>query len=390
MKKLYLFIIPLICLSEVSYGQDDLSALVNSHKPGKSRFLLRGYAHAGLEYHDEDEEFSFVGGAFNPLFIYRQSDRLLFEAELETEFEDGEFEIGLEYANISYILSDQLTFRIGKLFVPFGIFTQNIHPAWINKFPNFPLGYGHDGVLPGTDFGAELRGAAYAGNIKYNYSLYAFNGPQLDIGEEHEDDIGRLAYGRVEDNNNNKAIGGRLGIFPFSNSSLELGFSGMIAKAGPRETEFDDVSTNLFAIDFNYVKSISALKSVVDFKAQANFINVDDADYEDPEDPTGSTTFTFDNQSRAYFIQGAIRPSFVSSKFFQNLELAVRYSDMETPEGALWETDEDQWDIGLNYWLDWRTVFKFTFRKGGAGEEESEEEHEGLGNAFFVHWAIGF
>lgn len=363
---------------------------VESLKPGKSRFLLRGYAHAGLEYHDADDELSFVGGSFNPIFIYRQSDRLLFEGELEMGYDGDAFDIGLEYANISYILGKTLTLRLGKIFVPFGIFTERLHPAWINKFPNFPIGYGHDGVLPGTDLGVELRGAAYAGNLKYNYSIYVINGPQLDIGEEHEDDIGKLIYGNIADNNNNKAIGGRIGIFPFSNSSLELGFSTQFAKVGAKDSEFEDIMSNFYALDLTYIKSIPGIKSVIDIKAQTNFINVDRAQYPDPEDPLGVETFTFNNKSEAFFVQGSIRPSFVASKFIQNLELAVRYSDLKTPEGALWHADADQLDIGLNYWLDWRTVFKVTYRNGGQGDEESEEEHAASGNAFFVHWAIGF
>lgn len=363
---------------------------VESLKPGKSRFLLRGYAHAGLEYHDEDDELTFVGGAFNPLFIYQQSDRLLFEAEVEMMFEENEFEIGLEYANISYILSETLVIRAGKIFVPFGIFTERLHPAWINKFPNFPLGYGHDGILPGTDLGIELRGAAHAGNLKYNYSIYVINGPQLDEGAEHEDDIGKLIYGNIRDNNKSKAIGGRIGVFPFSNSSLELGFSAQFAKVGSDDSEFNDIGANLYAFDLSYIKAIPAIKSVIDIKAQTNFVNVDDADYPDPEDPTGVETFTFSNKSETFFIQGSIRPSFVSNSFFQNLELAMRYSDIQTPENAHWHTEEDQLDIGLNYWLDWRTVLKFTFRKSGQGVDESEEEHKESGNAFFVHWAIGF
>nr|WKN38623.1 hypothetical protein K4G66_07895 [Tunicatimonas sp. TK19036] len=374
--------------ADLSSQVESLRQEVDSYRPGKSRFLLRGYAHAGIEYHEADDELSFVGGAFNPLFIYRQSDRLIFEGELEFGFEDGELEIGLEYANISYLLTDRLTVRLGKLFVPFGIFTQNLHPAWINKFPNFPLGYGHDGVLPGTDLGIELRGGAYLGNLKYNYSFYTINGPQLDVGEDHEDDIGKLIYDRVDDNNKNKAVGGRIGIFPFHDSSLELGFSGLFGKVGGDEGDFNDVRANFFALDLNYVKSIPALKSVVDFKVQANFIHVDRATYENSEDP--AETFSFNNESNAYFVQGSIRPSFVSNNFIRNLELAVRYSDMETPEGALWGNSADQWDIGLNYWLDWRTVFKVTFRKGGEGAEESEEKHESFGNAFFFHWAIGF
>jgi len=42
------------------------------------------------------------------------------------------------------------------------------------------------------------------------------------------------------DNNNDKAFGGRLGIFPFTNSSLELGFSGYSAKVGGKNTPYED------------------------------------------------------------------------------------------------------------------------------------------------------
>ena len=66
---------------EVTYGQSEdeeiksLNEKINYLMPGKSRFLLRGYAHSGLEY-VPDEQLTFVGGAFNPLFIYKQSDKL--------------------------------------------------------------------------------------------------------------------------------------------------------------------------------------------------------------------------------------------------------------------------------------------------------------------------
>ncbi len=368
---------------------NQLKEEVKSLKPGNSKFSLRGYAHAGLEYDDNDDNLSFVGGSFNPLFIYRQSDRLIFESEVQFKFEDNEFEIELEYANISYILTKTLTIRVGMFYTPFGIFTARLHPAWINKFPNFPLGYGHGGISPGSDLGVDLRGSAYAGNLKYNYSVYFVNGPQLDDGEEHGEDIGSLVYGRTKDNNKNKAIGGRIGIFPFTDSSLELGFSAQFSKVGAQDSEYENIGSNLYAFDLSYIKGFPAIKSVIDIKAQANFINVDQADYPDPEDPTGGETFTFNNESTAYFVQGAIRPSFVASNFFRNVELAVRYSDMRTPKNAPWHSDVNQLDIGLNYWLDWRTVFKLTYRRGGQGAEESEQDHEGFGDAIFVHWAIG-
>ncbi len=374
---------------------EDLMQKTDYVKPGKSRFLLRGYAHAGLE--SSDEELSFVGGNFNPILIYQQSDRLLFEGELEMGFDGDEFEVGLEYANMSYILSPYTTVRLGKIFVPFGIFTERMHPAWINRFPTAPLGYGHDGNLPGTDIGAELRGGI-AGPFKFNYSLYLINGPSLNDGLEHEDDAGKLEYGKIVDINKNKAIGGRIGVFPFSNSMLELGVSGQIGKIAEKETTYEDVAARLFAADLSFTKNLSFMSSVVDVKAQANWINIDDANYAHAEDTTGLETYTFDNKSKAYFAQVSLRPALVNNKVIRNLEIAARYSAFKGPEGALWETDQSQWAVTLNYWLDWRTVFKLTYQNnilnvedGHIEPDPDEHDEEPFGGSMILfHWAIGF
>lgn len=362
-------------------------AVVNDWKPGKSRFLLRGYAHSGLEI--TDDEFTFVGGSFNPLLIFRQSDRLLFEGELEIELEDGETHIGLEYANMSYLLTDALTLRAGKFLLPFGTFVPNLHPAWINKFPSRPLGAGHDGILPGADIGVELRGASYLGSVKTNYSIYAINGPQLNDGSVEAEEGGVLHYDISPDNNKSKAVGGRIGFFPMSNSALEIGISGMYGKSGDKDTPHEDVAATLYAVDMSYVRNLSGISSVLDIKAQYTATNVEDAEYPEPDEP--GETHTFDNSSTTWFAQLSLRPAFVENSFFQNLEVAGRFSQIKTPEGAPWEVDQDQWEIGLNYWLDWRTLFKFSYRtiSGKAGGHGGEEE-EGGGNTFFIHWAIGF
>ena len=354
--------------------------------PGNSKFLLRGYAHSGLEY-VPDTQLTFVGGSFNPIFIYRQSDRLLFESELEAEFGEEGFEIGLEYADISYRISKTLTVRLGKFIVPFGIFTERLHPAWINKFPNKPLGFGHEeGALPGADIGIEIRGGAYMGNMKYNYSFYVVNGPQLNTGEEHPDDIGRLEYGQFPDNNFSKTFGTRIGILPFANSSLEIGFSAKVGKVGARESEYQDIGSQIYAIDFTYVKTLNFMSSMLDLRGQASWVNVDDATYVSPEDPNETVSFT--NKSTTFFGQISIRPAFVDTKFIQNLEFAARYSNLDTPVGSPWEMSTNRWDYSLNYWLDWRTVIKFSYQNQSGGI--TEEGEAAPRDAFFIHWAIGF
>ena len=378
---------------EIQKLKQEIEQLKNesdTYKPGKSKFLLRGYAHSGLQI--TDEEFSFVGGSFNPLFIYKQSDRLLFESEWELELAGGEVELAVEYANMSYLLSKNLTFRAGKILVPFGIYVPNLHPAWINKFPTGPLGAGHDGIIPSNDIGLELRGGSYLGNLKINYSVYAVNGSQLNDGEEEVEEAGILHHAIFPDNNKGKTIGGRLGLFPFSDSSLEFGISGMYGKVGAKDTDMKDVAALHYALDISYVKTLSSMSSVLDMKGQYSGVNVDDANYPFHENP--DDLITFDNNSSTWFAQLSLRPALVENNFVRRLEFAGRYSALKTPEGSEWETDQTQVDLGINYWIDWRTLFKVSYRISNSKEDGTTEEPDGHGgapgNAFFVHWAIGF
>lgn len=384
-----LLILPFVN-GQTSTDDNTTTSIANYLKPGKSKFMLRGYYHTGFENitTGNEEESIFNPGNIAPILMYKQSDRLFFEAEFEGEFEDGNFELGLEYANVSYVLNDYAIVRAGKFLLPFGTFMEKLHPAWINRLSTVPLGYGHDGILPTSEIGVELRGAFYTGSIKLNYQLYAINGPQLKVGGDEPEEAGMLDFGGVEDNNLDKALGGRLGIFPFSNSSLELGVSMLSGAVGSNETEYEDVRTNMYALDLSFVRNVNFLKSMVDIKGQYNLVQTDDANYDDPEGAPGDR-YTYDNESSAYYGQLSIRPSMSGSDFLRKLELVGRYSALESPEGALWEQNPTQTAVGLNYWFDWRTVLKIGYQTtDGIGEHDSDETI--TSDLIYVHWAIGF
>ena len=387
----------LCIISVLSYAQDQNSEsesatkkIADYLKPGKSKFMLRGYYHTGFNSTQtgDEEELGFNPGTIAPILMYKQSDRLFFEAELEGSFEGNEFEWGLEYANVSYVLNDFMIVRAGKILLPFGTFMEKLHPAWINRLSTTPLGYGHDGILPTTDVGVEVRGAFYTGSIKLNYQLYAINGPQLKVGGDEPDEAGMLSFGTNEDNNLNKTFGGRLGVFPFSNSSLEIGFSALSGSVGSQETVYENVSTNMYAVDLSYVRNVSFLKSLVDIKGQYNLSKTDNANYDDPEGAPGDQ-YTYNNESSTYYGQLSIRPSMSGNNFLRKLELVGRYSALETPEGALWEQNQTQTAIGLNYWFDWRTVLKIGYQTTDGLEEHGADETISS-DLIYVHWALGF
>ncbi|NOZ48091.1 MAG: hypothetical protein GXO79_15140 [Chlorobi bacterium] len=359
----------------------------------KTQFMIRGYGHAGFEYTSVNgkNQSSYVGSTFAPIFLFKHSDRLLFESELEFELENNQVNVGFEYADMSYILNNYMTIRMGKFLLPFGTFVERLHPAWINRLSNMPLGFGHDGIAPSSGIGVELRGGFAVGGSKLNYSVYTTNGPVLKDGSNEPEEAGMLLFENFEDNNNNKAIGGRIGYLPFSNSSVEIGFSVYSGKVGnTNDSLYGNTGANLMAGDFTFVKQVSPLYGIIDIKAQYNLSLVDKADYFELEPgETIPTQYTFENKSDAYFAQLSYRPTMAGSNIIKNFEIIGRYSVINTPEGSLWEQQASQISYGLNYWLSWRTVFKLSYQT-----TNSEGGHDSPGttktNAIFLHWALGF
>ena len=218
-----------IGIANISYGQTynryEVDSIVSKqYKPSKTQFMVRGYGHTGFDSMNTNgrKESSYVGSAFAPIFLFKHSDRLMFEAELEFVLGGNELEVGLEYANVMYVLNKSMTVRAGKFLLPFGTFMERLHPAWINKLPTKPLGFGHDGIAPSSGIGLELRGAFNLGKSTLNYSVYTTNGARLKDGSIEPEEAGMLLFQNYTDNNTSKAFGGRLGLLPFADSSTDF------------------------------------------------------------------------------------------------------------------------------------------------------------------------
>lgn len=395
MKKLFILTM-IVGIGHISYGQTyndfetDSTSTSQPFTPSKTQFMIRGYGHTGLNFMNAEgeKESSYVGSAFAPIFLFKHSDRLMFEAELEFVLENNELEVGLEYADVMYVLNKNMTVRAGKFLLPFGTFMERLHPAWINRLPTRPLGFGHDGIAPSSGIGIELRGAFDLGGPKLNYSVYSTNGPRLKDGSEEPEEAGMLLFQNFEDNNNSKAFGGRLGILPFADSSTEFGFSAYSTNGvGETDSEYEDVGAFLYAIDFSFVKQVPEIKGFIDVKGQYNNSNIDDATFIETHEDGDEEEYTFDNKSNSFYAQLSYRPTMANSDFLKKLEVVGRFSNFNAPEGAEWEEQSEQYAFGLNYWLTWRSVIKVAYQT-----TDSVGGHDGGGtvNGFYIHWAIGF
>ena len=363
-------------LWETRLRLDALESLTADFKTSDTGFLLTGFASAG--YTDSEDENSTFSASISPVLLWQLNDRLLFEAEFEFGLEsvdgEGETEVELEYADGSYLLNDYITVGAGKFLTPFGLFGERLHPSWINKLPNMPFPYmHHGGIAPMTSLGAFVRGGIPLGDMKGNYSFYISNGPSLETEGHHP---GTLSFENFEDANDNKALGGRVGLLPIS--SLELGYSFQFADVDA--STFDqDVDSFIQGFDLSYVREYDAIRGVIDVRFEWVFSNVDDAVFLDED--TG-LFFTFDNTRNGGYAQLAYRPTQVDIDFVRNLEIVGRYDWIDVGSGVP-DDDKERWAIGLNYWLTNSSVIKLSY-------QQTDVDNQDQTGAFLAQFAIGF
>lgn len=278
---------------------------------------------------------------FSPMFLWRHGNKMLME--FEPSFSNNQ--LGVNWADISYFAAPGLIIRGGYLVLPFGAYNKRLAAGWINKLATDP-----EGVTGATDYGVEVEGGFHTGSMKWSYDVAVSNGMQL-VSD------GTLQTAGITDNNRNRTITGRIGWLPFSNSSLELGASIMTGRVGDAASPNESVKANLYALDLNLVENIQPFQ--LNIKGQYSITNVDHVDYVNPTDTT--TTFSFNNHTTTGYIMAALRPTFSANKFVKNLEAVARYGNYTTPANSIWGTKDNSLAFGLNYWLNWRTVLRFTY-----------------------------
>jgi hypothetical protein len=357
-------------------------SLAMASQQGSTKFLVTGYATAG--YTDRGGENSTFSAGFNPIFLWELNDRLLFEGEFAMELtsteEGDETETELEYAHASYLVNDNVTVGAGKFLTPFGIFGERLHPTWINKMPDSPLAYGHDGLTPGASIGAYVRGGVPVGKtMKGNYAFYLSNGPELNTGADEPEEAGFLHFNNNRDSDNNKAFGGRIGFLPIP--ELEVGYSFQYSKVQP--DDFTEVDVALHAVDLSYVRDSDELGGVIDVRFEWVWSDVDDATY-DPDGSLGFGPTRFNNSRDGGYLQLAYRPSKSGNKVIKKLEGVVRYDKLNNPNGAPESFDEERYTFGVNYWLTPSTVLKTAYQLDNKDSGASDAD------AFLVQAAIGF
>jgi hypothetical protein len=361
-------------VDELRQEVETLKTEVKETFPGSTKFLLAGYGTAGFTARSGEDPF--FDAAFNALFLWKLSDRLFFEGEMELEFEDEETTINLEVAQASYLLNDYITIGVGRFLNPMDFFVERQHMNWVNKLPDKPLAV-YDGLLPESELGAQLRGVVPLGPTKLEYVAFVANAPGLITAPDDLSELGTLDFDNDANIGGHVAVGGHIGFIPIP--EIEVGYGIQRSRVGPRDHAVENI---LQSADFSYVRDSTLFKGLINLRAQWVWSHIGSFVY-DPDGRQGFGPFQFNNNRNGGYAQLAYRPTHIENDIIKNFEGVFRYdrlNQLHTPVGF----DEQRWTLGLNYWLTPSTVIKaayeFDDKNGGARDQD----------AFMMQMAVGF
>ena len=311
-----------------------------------------------------------------PIFLLQLNDHILLESELE--FKLDEVEVG--YAQMDFIVNDWLTFVAGRYLTPIGFFNERLHPAWINKLPDFPLMMLQTTFADSSLNGIQIRGGKYlfCTPLKLEYALFVANGFGIPGAGEFADlaDINAIKD-TSKDVNDAIAFGGRLG-FLVPRLGIWGGVSTLINRPFGEDKGND---FNVFDIDLNYHKGNW------DFRLEY-------------AQTFQETTAFLDNniRRRGFYAQLAYRPLDCTNYILRNIEYVFRYSfarfkgiDPNALDLTAFETlvsapvDRNQYTFGINIYPYPSLAFKFAY--------EINQEIHGVDlrdNVFLAQLAWGF
>ena len=342
---------------------------------GTTKFYIAGWGEGMFEA--RNGSVSTFSASFNPIFLWELSPKLLFESRLEIEPSGSGTNVNLVYAQLTYLLNDYITLGVGEFFSPSNVFVERFEAQWINKLPDRPLAVYH-GILPNISVGAELRGGFPIGPTRANYALYVSNGPTLNTFDPRT--AGTLDFSSYTDNNDDKAIGGRVGFLPIP--GVEVGYGFETAKPGFQGTTFAHVRSLVQSVDLDVTRDSDLLKGRINLYAQYAWSKVDHAVY-DPDGSLGFGPLAFTSKRDGGYAEVAYRPTKMDMDFIRNLEMIFRWDHLSRAPSGLGAPEEERWTLGLDYWLSPSTVVKAAYEWDNPRGERNR-------NALLLQAAMGF
>jgi hypothetical protein len=225
---------------------------------------------------------------------------------------------------------------------------------------------------------SQARGGFPIGSTRVDYAFYVSNGPVLNTFDARS--AGTLDFNSYTDNNDNKAVGGRVGFLPIP--GVEVGYGFETSKPGFQGTTFSRVQALVQSVDLEVTRDSYLLKGRINLFAQYAWSHVDHAVY-DPDGSLGFGPLAFTSKQDGGYAELAYRPTKLDNDFLRNLEMIFRWDHLSRDPSGLGDPEETRWTLGLNYWLSPSTVLK-------AAYEWDQPNGEPNRNALLIQTAMGF
>jgi len=365
-------LILLMSLSILSSGlinkakaQTDSTYVPNSPQGGGEKMLLAGevftiWQNNKLQGVPSNNTFGADPLGLMIMPLVKLTDRLFLDVQAEVDANPGVglgggASVSLNEAIIYYHLASGVNIFAGNFQPRSGLY-EGILDDFTNRYGTEPIGMG---IGSATQSGIGIQGGIQCGYSKLLYQLYVANGPRLLVDSTGATN-GQMDYGNYTDNNQGKAIGGEIGLLPFSNSSLELGVSGQYTPTtGDAGSPFENISNSTFAGYINYYHTFNPL--MVRLQGQYEYTQTKSFSL----DSTATTPYvaSFKNQMSGWYAGITLRLSGSDSRFLSNLEMGGRLGQLTYPKDALWGAANpwNQTTVCLTYWYTWKTPINIAY-----------------------------
>ena len=291
----------------------------------------------------------FVGHEFN------ENTRFFSEIELEHSLSgDGKAgEVELEQAYIEHDFAADHRLKAGLFLVPVGIMNETHEP---DTFYGVERNNVEKNIIPATwwEGGMAVSGEIFPG---FSYDAAMTSGLGLDEDEwKIRDGRQKVSKAKASD----FAYTGRLKYTGIA--GLELGATAQYQEDLYQGGLADTVDGILLEAHASYQNGPFGLRALV-----AHW---------DIDDSINAVKTGADEQEGWY-----VEPSW---RINDSFGLFARYSEWDNQAGASVDSEYDQWDLGINYWLVENVVFKFDYMSQSAPDGKSQYDGFNLG----VGWSF--
>src|SRR5581483_5056733 len=306
---------------------------------------------------------------WEPLFLYRPTDWILFEGELEAAFGPDGTGVDLPLADFHFYLNDYLTVVAGLFDQPFGDWYETQSPLWINRFITAPLPFGVAPVVPPGELGVQCRGGLQWGALGQDFDYTAWMGD----GPSYSEPVAGAAVNSPTPvlfaQTNGKSYGGRLRVYPLPIDAnlgrLELG-----ASTDNRQGWYVQAGYFLSGLDLPFGPQVNniihKLEPLIRYSGvNQHFVAIDD-------------------------VQGGLRNAFTGG-------LVPDFGVSGSP--ALFAPHSREVALGLDYWIApsivWQNEFDIELPEAGGTFVAADGTMTPVGGvpndrAFLTQFAIGF